>query len=171
MLTTTSMSLWETVQEGEDMSACKAIIRSGGLSGPDGATLQFKWHPTQPGDGRRRANSLCTSHVDCLVICRAAAIGGKFFVQVSAHEHSDVPVDRGRLSFALSTGQRDLVRTLVNTGTRPAAIVASLTLQEVEKCKDAGIQPEKRAEGGLVGKVPIWHRHMAVYCATPAEYT
>lgn len=156
--------MWETVQEGDNLEACKSVIRSGGLVGPDGAKLQFKWHPTQPGDGKRKANFQCASHEGCPVVCRAVMIGGKYFVQVSGDDHSGIPLDKCRLSSSMASGQVDLVRTLVNTGARPAAIVTSLTLKEQEKCKEAGIQPEKRCDGGLVGKVPIWHREMPMNC-------
>ena len=164
LVTKASTGLWETVQEGDSLKACTSVIKSGGLVGPDGAKLHFKWHPTQPGDGKRQAKFQCASHEGCPVVCRAVMIGGKYFVQVSGDDHSDIPVDRCRLSSSMSSGQLDTVRTLVNTGARPAAIVTSLTLTEQEKCKEAGIQPDKRPDRGLVGKVLIWHFSMPIKC-------
>ena len=143
---------WEPVVEKASMQECKDFIKGHGFLDEKGNPLKFVWHPTRPGDGVRTCLFMCKSHVDCPVLVKGARMGGTFWVQTLAGvQHASEVAQKGRKNSALTTSQRDTVRTLVDVGTKPAAILSALTSAELERCKAANEKPLKRSTGGLTG--------------------
>lgn len=147
--------IWENLIELDTMEECKNFINGGNLQDEEKKELRFAWHTSAPGDGRTRAYYKCISHEDCPVLVRAVKLGGTFAVQVTAEEqHSIVEMDLRRINASMSVRSAELVKSLVDGGSKPGAIFSVLTSKELEQSQGDGIAAVKRPNGGLKGEPP-----------------
>jgi hypothetical protein len=171
-----SDSLWISVAELECMKDCKDYILGGMLLDDHGKPLNFRWHQTQPGDGKRTCQFQCSSHVKCGFLAKGVRVAGAFWVQVLADvEHSPEKTLMKRSNSCMTCAQAEELKQMVNAGAKPAAIQSSLTVRELEKCKKGKGKVAKRANGGLAGKSqcpdPLEHQHQVNICRIYLQYT
>lgn len=148
----TSSRDWINVIELGSMQECKDFIAAGSLLDSKGGKLSFVWYRKNPGNGKRLANFVCNSHKDCPVRVRAVQQQGAFHVQsLLGVEHSSTAKEKKRVNSKMTIEQEDILRSLVDAGTKPASIVVSLTTKEQNKSTNHGRAASKRMEGGLTG--------------------
>ena len=143
---------WMPLVELESLEECKGFIRRGGIKDAVGDSLTWKWHPTRPGDGKRRVQFVCNSHIDCEVEAKGVKVGGSFWVQMSNDAHGTIQNLKGRSNGAATKDQLAKMVSLIDAGTKPAGILASLTSAELERCKQSAEIATKRVSGGLTGE-------------------
>ena len=136
----------------DSLALCKDYIKGGQIKDGHGHSLEWKWDINSPGDGKRKAQFRCNSHVDCQVLARGVRVGDDFWVQTTADDHSTTKNLKGRKNSPATTDQRALVKAMVDSGSKPAGIQASLTSTELDKAKKAGKEAIKRRKGGLTGE-------------------
>ena len=171
-----SDSLWISVAELDCMQDCKDYILGGMLLDDQGKSLNFRWHPTQPGNGKRTCHFQCSTHVNCGFSAKGVLVAGTYWVQVLADvEHSPQKALRKRSNSCMTCAQVEELKHMVNAGAKPAAIQSSFTVRELEKCKKGKVKVAKRANGGLAGKSPcqdpLFYRHSVNILAIYLQYT
>ena len=143
---------WEVVEVCNTMEECKDFVRGGGLKDEKGTSLKFKWNRAAPGDGVSIASFCCISHKDCPVVARCKFIGGVGKVEMQPEvKHSTTVATKERKNSDFTAAQRETLRLCVDAGTKPAGMLATLTNNELKRCKAEGVQPKKRPTGGLAG--------------------
>ena len=153
MLGRPTVLCWDPVVKRDTMQECKDFVKKGGLLCPKGTPLVFRWNQARPGNGKTSVYMVCRSHEACPVELHLSKIGGDFWVQTLAGvDHTTEKILKGRRSnSAMTDTQYEELRMAVDMGGKPAAVVASWTKSELDRCKVAGTTAEKRPIGGLTG--------------------
>lgn len=146
-------AMWATLHLADSMQECRDFIKGGHVQGVDGMGLSFKW-ASSPGDGVKVSRFSCISHKGCPVIVRAVNTGSDCQVQVILGEDHTIEInEKRRKNGVLSDSDLDMVKLLVDGGTKPAAILTTLTGKKLDEQKEGGgPKLEKRKEGGLKGE-------------------
>ena len=136
------------------MQACKDYINGGMLKDATGNILRFKWHPSNPGDGKMRCVFKCISHECCSYVAKGVHSSGTYWVYVtSGVEHTPTLAKKTRKNACATPKQLQGMRLLINGGAKPASIMATLTVDELDRCKELGEVAPKRVQGGLEGEL------------------
>ena len=80
----------------------------------------WKWHVTQPGDGRTRSNFQCNGHEDCKRELRVVKVNDVYMIQ-GRGSHGVIPKERKRANSTLTVQQEKLVRFALDQGGEEAA--------------------------------------------------
>ena len=112
----------------------------------------WKWHVTQPGDGRTRSNFQCNGHEDCKRELRVVKVNDVYMIQ-GRGSHGEIPKGKKRANSTLSVQQEKLMRFALDQGGKPAGIRVAMTKQKIEELEGAGADPllHKADMGGLMG--------------------
>ena len=145
---------WSSVKFFTSMSKAKRFVLDGNIEGSGGAKLHFKWHPTNPGNGKTISQFRCNTHVDCKFMARCIYVDVQCFecqVPVNVQHSKDDPCFV-RQGCTITVQQMDSIYKMVDLGLTPGRIWNQMLEDEEKRCKDKSIRAEKRADGGLVGE-------------------
>ena len=81
----------------------------------------WKWHVTQPGDGRTRSNFQCNGHEDCKRELRVVQVNDVYMIQ-GRGSHGVIPKERKRANSTLTVQQEKLVRFALDQGGKPQQV-------------------------------------------------
>ena len=136
------------------MQECKEYIKGGMLKDATGNSLQFKWHPSTPGDGKMKAVFQCISHQSCAFLAKGVYSCGTYWVKVtSGVEHTPILAKKTRKNSCATSEQLHDMKLLINAGAKPASILSTFTSVELDRCKQLGEVAPTRIQGGLVGEL------------------
>ena len=141
---------WGDVASFDTMDEAVAYVKSGEMEHARCA-LRFKRNRKNPGTGGAplKKNYICCTHLNCPMQVRAVQTCGKFTVQqLKKVRHASKVNPDSRRGGIFKQKDVALVKVLVDSGARPAEIMASLT-KEACKAMPEGQQPAKRLSGGL----------------------
>ena len=149
--------VWVELISFQDRQDAIAHVRHGGLFDPMSGTLQplacnMKWARWRS-NGKHVSYFICCSHEDCPYQVRVKKIlhTGLWEVQeLHPGQHHSLPARARKNSIAYPWMQAQMLQ-MADCGAKPGAILGALTSQHIKLCKQLGIEPKKRAEGGLEG--------------------
>jgi hypothetical protein len=144
---------WWAIEQFDTMAQAKEYILNGEVKQDGEEGLLFKWHPKQPGDGKKRSYFLCKTHKECKFMARAIFVGNGFECQITndvVHECAEpAPVRQGS---GINVVQRQRIVELVDLGLTAGRIFNELSKAELERCKLLKKRPLKRVAGGYRGE-------------------
>ena len=144
---------WTIVMDATESTTLLDAIKKLKASG----AKKWKWAKT-PGNGRTYAVFQCNAHEGCTHLRMAAKCDEKFIIKETG-EHTEVVKLKKRSNSALTFAEEDAVRGAITGGTRPAALLVTMTDKKAEELRSEGKAPldHKDQDGGLEGVCMPFH--------------